>query len=135
MFGSLPSLIHCWSRWGSMPSKPRITSFCVYLDAGRRAGPEQANADSAASAIAAARVVPDLLMKMNGIITSTDAVTRARHPPRAAKAAACARLHAVCRAVARPRDRCDDGRVLRAANRLLATAGRAHGRSAAGDSS
>ncbi len=28
MFGSLPSSIHFWTRRGSMPSKPRITSFC-----------------------------------------------------------------------------------------------------------
>ena len=26
-FGSLPSSIHFWTRRGSMPSKPRITSF------------------------------------------------------------------------------------------------------------
>ena len=28
MFGSLPSSIHFWTRRGSMPSKPRMTSFC-----------------------------------------------------------------------------------------------------------
>ena len=28
MFGSLPSSIHFWTSRGSMPSKPRITSFC-----------------------------------------------------------------------------------------------------------
>src|SRR5262245_33604279 len=29
--GSCPSLIHLPTRPGSMPSNPRITSFCVYL--------------------------------------------------------------------------------------------------------
>ena len=28
MFGSLPSSIHFCTRRGSMPSKPRMTSFC-----------------------------------------------------------------------------------------------------------
>jgi len=28
MFGSLPSSIHFWTSRGSIPSKPRITSFC-----------------------------------------------------------------------------------------------------------
>src|SRR5947207_2279569 len=35
MFGSLPWSIHFLTRAGSMPSKPRITSFCGNFSAGR----------------------------------------------------------------------------------------------------
>jgi len=41
MFGSLPSSIHFWTSRGSMPSKPRITSFCWTFWGGRR-GPHAA---------------------------------------------------------------------------------------------
>ena len=34
MFGSLPSSIHFWTSFGSMPSKPRITSFCRNFSGG-----------------------------------------------------------------------------------------------------
>ena len=43
MFGSLPSSIHFWTRRGSMPSKPRMTSFCWNFCGGRR-GPHAAAA-------------------------------------------------------------------------------------------
>src|SRR4030081_2959869 len=36
MFGSLPSSIHFWTRRGSMPSNPRITSFCLNFSGARR---------------------------------------------------------------------------------------------------
>ena len=42
MFGSLPSSIHFWTRRGSMPSKPRMTSFCWNFCGGRR-GPHAAD--------------------------------------------------------------------------------------------
>src|SRR4051794_355124 len=50
MFGSLPSPIHRSTRCGSIPSNPRITSFWVYFDGGRRAPPEHAATIAAAPA-------------------------------------------------------------------------------------
>src|SRR5690348_9917040 len=56
-FGILPSSIHCFRRCGSIPSKPRTTSFCEYLEAPRRAVPEQAAAHIATPTAAIARDV------------------------------------------------------------------------------
>src|SRR5215510_10480147 len=62
MFGSLPSAIHFSSRCGSMPSKPRITSFLLNVEGPRRDVPEHASDVSATAAAAIARSVTDLRM-------------------------------------------------------------------------
>ncbi len=51
MFGSLPSSIHFWTSRGSMPSKPRMTSFCWNFSGARRvphaiAAPRQATSEA-----------------------------------------------------------------------------------------
>src|SRR5690348_5126396 len=55
MFGSLPSAIHCSTRCGSIPSNPRMRSFCEYFDVGLGDEPEQAMNASVATLIADAR--------------------------------------------------------------------------------
>src|SRR4051812_43872410 len=62
MFGSLPSAIHFSSRCGSIPSKPRMTIFCVNFDAGRGLVPEQATNVAAIAAAAIASKLTDLRM-------------------------------------------------------------------------
>ena len=46
MFGSLPSSIHFWTSRGSMPSKPRITSFCWNFCGGRRGAARDRGAET-----------------------------------------------------------------------------------------
>src|SRR3954471_18703141 len=70
MFGSLPSAIHFSSRCGSIPSKPRMTSFCVNFEAGRVLVPEQAIDTAAIDNAAAASIRTDLRMETGRIITS-----------------------------------------------------------------
>src|SRR3954469_13725281 len=62
MFGSLPSAIHFSSRCGSIPSKPRMTIFCVNFEAGRGLVPEQAIEVAAIAAAAIASKLTDLRM-------------------------------------------------------------------------
>src|SRR3954469_8832741 len=62
MFGSLPSAIHFSSRCGSIPSKPRMTIFCVNFDAARGLVPEQAIDTAAIDKAAAASIRTDLRM-------------------------------------------------------------------------
>src|SRR4029453_17662882 len=47
MWGSLPSAIHFSSRCGSIPSKPRMTSFWLNFDGPRVAVPEHARETAA----------------------------------------------------------------------------------------
>src|SRR3954447_24231133 len=63
MFGSLPSAIHFSSRCGSIPSKPRMTIFCVNFEAGRGLVPEQAIDTAAIDKAAAASIRTDLRME------------------------------------------------------------------------
>src|SRR3954467_5763452 len=63
MFGSLPSAIHFSSRCGSIPSKPRMTIFCVNFEAGRGLLPEQAIDTAAIDKAAAASIRTDLRME------------------------------------------------------------------------
>src|SRR6185295_5299315 len=63
MFGSLPSLIHFSSRCGSIPSKPRMTSFWLYFDGPRRAGDEQETETAATATTVAAAHRTDLRME------------------------------------------------------------------------
>src|SRR3954447_8027331 len=70
MFGSLPSAIHFSSRCGSIPSKPRMTIFCVNFEAGRGLVPEQAIDTAAIDKAAAASIRTDLRMETGRIITS-----------------------------------------------------------------
>ena len=70
MFGSLPSSIQRSSRCGSIPSKPRMTSFWVNFDAPRGDVPEQAIDRAAIARAAAASIRTDLRMKIARIITS-----------------------------------------------------------------
>src|SRR3954469_22818809 len=62
MFGSLPSAIHFSSRCGSIPSKPRMTIFCVNFEAGRGLVPEQAIDVAAIAAATIASKLTDLRM-------------------------------------------------------------------------
>src|SRR5262245_3422938 len=55
MCGSLPSDIHFSSRCGSMPSKPRITSFWLYFEGPRRDEDEHAREKAADATSAAVR--------------------------------------------------------------------------------
>src|SRR3954451_3943051 len=68
MFGSLPSAIHFSSRCGSIPSKPRMTIFCVNFEAGRGLVPEQAIDTAAIDKAAAASIRTDLRMETAQII-------------------------------------------------------------------
>src|SRR6266568_1181693 len=69
MFGSLPSPIHFSSRYGSMPSKPRMISFWLNFDAGRRDEPEQAIETAAMAATARTRALVDFSMGQLRIIS------------------------------------------------------------------
>src|SRR6188474_2710155 len=62
MLGSLPSSIHFFSRIGSMPSKPMMTSFCVNFEAPRRDDPEQASEKAAMTRTASASAFMDFGM-------------------------------------------------------------------------
>src|SRR5678815_3564665 len=64
MFGSFPSSIHFFSRCGSIPSKPRMTSFLLNFDGPRLVPPEQAIAHSAAVTTATASSLTDLRMEI-----------------------------------------------------------------------
>src|SRR4051812_50229750 len=70
MFGSLPSAIHFSSRCGSIPSKPRMTIFCVNFEAGRGLVPEQAIDTAAIDKAAAAKNPNDFRMGNGGNINS-----------------------------------------------------------------
>src|SRR6266487_1358428 len=59
MFGIFPSSIHFFRSCGSIPSKPRMTSFCVYFDAPRLDVPEHAREKAAMMARASARAFRD----------------------------------------------------------------------------
>src|SRR5262245_56544436 len=69
MCGSLPSAIHFCSRCGSIPSKPRITSFWLYFEGPRVVVPEQARETAARDRTHAATNRTDLRMRVRGIIT------------------------------------------------------------------
>src|SRR5262249_5807018 len=105
-----------------MPSKPRMTSFWENFDGGLRVAPEHASTDNVAAAVAAARNLPDLLMRMNGIITSARAVHRSRRSARAEAAAVVAGLHAVRGRVAPRGHRRVDGCLFRRADTALVAA-------------
>src|SRR6185295_20324276 len=60
MFGSLPSSIHFFRRCGSIPSKPRMTSFWEYFDGPRVDVPEQASEHAAIATTASASALRDL---------------------------------------------------------------------------
>src|SRR5438034_3979591 len=64
MFGILPSSIHFFSRCGSMPSKPRMTSFWEYFDAPRREVPEHAKEMPAMTTSASATAFRDVGIEM-----------------------------------------------------------------------
>src|SRR6185437_7764468 len=112
MFGSLPSLIHLSSRCGSIPSKPRMTSFFVKLDAGRAPPPEQASPHSAAPTTAIARAFTDLRMEMRGIITPCHGDAVPRRPFRAPASRSGAGVHGVRRRLAGAGDRRVHGDLL-----------------------
>src|SRR5436190_17522815 len=72
MFGSLPSSIHFFRSCGSIPSKPRMTSFWLYLDAARREVPEHATEKAAMTASARARTFRDFVIEMLRIIACAE---------------------------------------------------------------
>src|SRR3954466_12079182 len=68
IFGSLLPPIHFSSRCGSIPSKPRMTIFCVNFDAGRGLVPEQATEMAAIDTAAAASIRTGFRMETLQII-------------------------------------------------------------------
>src|SRR3954471_3058979 len=69
MLGSLPSAIHFSSRWGSMPSKPRMTSFWLNFEDPRRGDEEHAGDRTVTAATATKTSRIDLHMRIERIIT------------------------------------------------------------------
>ena len=70
MCGSLPSAIHFSSRCGSMPSKPRMTSFWLNFDGPRRGDDRAGERKRRDRRTAATRATAaDLRIEMRGIIT------------------------------------------------------------------
>src|SRR5260221_6359432 len=80
MLGSLPSSIHCVRRCGSMPSKPRMTSFWLYFDAPRRAVPEQAIENAVRPTTTSARAFRGFDMELLRIIACDGCKLRAMEP-------------------------------------------------------
>src|SRR5260221_4868884 len=80
MLGSLPSSIHCVRRCGSMPSKPRMTSFWLYFDAPRRDVPEQAIENAVRPTTTSARAFRDFDMDLLRIIACDGCKLRAMEP-------------------------------------------------------
>src|SRR4029078_180411 len=105
MLGSLPSSIHFFSRWGSMPSNPRMTSFRLTFDGPRFVPPEQASAQSATATAAIASSLTDLRMEIGRNYNLPHGTDRARYPTRAQAVAPGAGVHAVRRRLARAGDR------------------------------
>src|SRR5437868_2029446 len=77
-WGSLPSCIQRSTSCGSMPSKPRITSFCAYCDGPRRGPPPHATSSAIATlvvmmprALVSARSLPDERMDRQIIACAT----------------------------------------------------------------
>jgi putative holliday junction resolvase len=68
--GNLPSFIQRSSKCGSIPSKPRMTIFCLNVDAPRGEVPEQAIDRAAIDSAAATSIRTDLRMGTARIITS-----------------------------------------------------------------
>src|SRR4051812_50223713 len=81
MFGSLPSAIHFSSRCGSIPSKPRMTIFCVNFEAGRGLVPQQPIDTAALDKGAAASNRTHLCMKTGGIINPPPPPVARPHGP------------------------------------------------------
>src|SRR5882672_9617883 len=96
MLGILPSSIHVFRSCGSIPSKPRMTSFWLYFDAPRRDVPVQASVKAVMAARASVRTFMDFGMEMVRIIaccperrciTCRHGLRSPRHPAGAAPAA------------------------------------------------
>src|SRR3982750_40335 len=112
MFGSLPSFIQRSSRCGSIPSKPRMTIFCVNFAGPRVEVPEQAIDSATNENAAAANIRTDLRMWTARIITSPDGTLCPGSALRAAAVAAGAGVHAVRHRLAPAGDRGLDRRLL-----------------------
>ena len=117
-----------------MPSKPRMTSFCVNFESAAARGARAGQSEHAATtASASARTFGDFGMEMLRIISAVPAGCNLRameavapgFPPGSATPSPGARIHALRGGLARARHRRLDGGVFRCADAVLDADGRA----------